>query len=386
MVVALLGLGNCFLWWEMGEENRRPFRVLCLDGGGMRGVYTAAFLHRLASQFAKRRGLEALDIGRGFDLITGTSTGAIVACALALGKPMSEVVTLYEEKGPSIFPHRIGGLCSAIYRALTFRYYVRKGDAALRSALLEVLQDRTMADVLRYRGISLAIPTVLMGTHRAWVFKKTANSGNRDDDYPLVDVCLASTAAPIYRSLAAIPDPNRAGTTQVFADGGLWANNPVLVGLIDALDNAEPSQPIELFSLGTCPRPEGEKITGDAVHRSMLAWRLGADVAPLSISAQEFAFDNMARLISRSLSKCGRSVQRVRFPTRPVPHEMMPFLGLDDSRREAVERLIEMAHDGADMTLSACDDPNNAEGKLTLDLMNSLPEMPKAGIDWSSLK
>ena len=60
-----------------------PYRVLSLDGGGMRGIYTAAFLARLTDQFARIRNEAALDLGRGFDLITGTSTGAIVGCALA---------------------------------------------------------------------------------------------------------------------------------------------------------------------------------------------------------------------------------------------------------------------------------------------------------------
>lgn len=360
----------------------QPYRVLSLDGGGMRGVYTAAYLERLTSQFAKERSADALDLGKGFDLITGTSTGAIVACALAIGRPMSEVVSLYKEKGRQIFPHRIKGKLSAIYRALRFRKYVRQGDQALRLALSEVLGDVTMRNVFDHRGISLSIPAVLMGTHRAWVFKKTRTSGLRDDDYPLADVCLATTAAPIYRSLAAIPDPNSEhGPKQVFADGGLWANNPILVGLVDALLNAGPAQPIELFSLGTCPRPEGEHLTGDAVHRSMLSWALGADVAPLSISAQEFAFDNMARLIGNVLTEHGRQVRRVRFPTREVPAEMMPYLALDDTRDKAIGRLIQHAHDGADITKSACDDKANADGQLIKNLMQSLPTMPKTGIE-----
>ena len=69
----------------------RPYRVLSLDGGGMRGIYTGAFLARLTDQFGRIRGESALDFGRGFDLITGTSTGAIVGCALAVGRPMSEI-------------------------------------------------------------------------------------------------------------------------------------------------------------------------------------------------------------------------------------------------------------------------------------------------------
>ena len=368
---------------EEDQQLRRPFRVLSLDGGGMRGIYTAAFLGRLTDQFARIRGESALDLGRGFDLITGTSTGAIVGCALAVGRPMTEIVGLYREHGPKIFPHRIAGKRSAIYRATQGSRFVREGDKALREALTAVLGDVTMLDVFDGRGISLSVPTVLMSEHRAWVFKKTPKSGVRDDRYPLVDVCLASSAAPIYRSLAAIDDPNTpGGPKQVFADGGLWANNPIMVGLVDALTIAAPEQPIEIFSLGTCPRPEGDHLDAETAHRSMLDWSLGADVAPLSIAAQEFAFDNMARLLANAMTNCGRSIRRVRFPNKPVPASMMPYLALDDTRPEAMDRLIGQANTDADLTKSACDDLNSEDGRMIRRLLLDLPAMPFTGAIW----
>ncbi len=349
----------------------------------MRGIYTGAFLARLIDQFARLRGESALDFGLGFDLITGTSTGAIVGCALAIGRPMTEVVALYREHGPKIFPHRIKGKPSAIYRATQGSRFVRKGDAALRAALRTVLGDDTMLDVFEGRGISLSIPAVLMSEHRAWVFKKTPKSGVRDDRYPLVDVCMATSAAPIYRSLAAIDDPNTpGGPPQVFADGGLWANNPIMVGLVDALTIAAPYRPIEIFSLGTCPRPEGDHLDAESAHRSILDWSLGADVAPLSISAQEFAFDNMARLLANAISNCGRSIRRVRFPNKPVPASMMPYLALDDTRPEAMDRLVAQANTDADLTKSACDDPNSDDGRMIRRLMTVLPAMPATGAVW----
>ena len=365
------------------QKVGKPYRVLSLDGGGMRGIYTAAFLDRLTDQFGRIRGEPALDLGRGFDLITGTSTGAIVGCALAVGRPMSEIVDLYREHGPRIFPHRIAGRCSAIFRATQGSRYVRAGDKALRKALEAVLGDTTMLDVYRGRGISLCVPAVLMSEHRAWVFKKTPCSGVRDENYPLVDVCMATSAAPIYRSLAAIDDPNTSGgPKQVFADGGLWANNPIMVGLVDALTIAAPDRPIEVFSLGTCPRPEGDHFDAASAHRSMLDWSLGADVAPLSISAQEFAFDHMARLLANAISNFGRPIRRVRFPNKPVPASMMPYLALDDTRPEAMDRLIGQAHTDADLTKSVCDDTNSEDGKMIQRLMYELPAMPASGAVW----
>jgi uncharacterized protein len=359
----------------------KPYRVLSLDGGGMRGIYTAAFLDRLVVQLARTRGAESLDLGKGFDLITGTSTGAIVASALAVGRPLGEIVKLYRDHGREIFPHRIKGTLSAIWRMFVGGSYVRQGDAVLRAALTDVLKGATMLDVFNKRGISLSIPAVAMSSHRSWVFKKTPASGARDDHYPLVDVCMASSAAPIFRSLAAVKDPNGDhGIIQVFADGGLWANNPIMVGLVDALACAPRDAPIEIFSLGTCSRPEGELILPSKVHRSILRWKMGAEAAGLSITAQEFAFDNMARFLGNKFTELGRPVRRLRFPNKDVPAEMMKFLALDDARPVAMHRLIQQASNDADLAKSACDDPNNQEGQMVKALMMSLPAMPKTGV------
>ena len=114
----------------------------------------------------------------------------------------------------------------------------------------------------------------------------------------------------------------------------------------------------------------------------MLDWSLGADVAPLSISAQEFAFDHMARLLANAISNCGRPIRRVRFPNKPVPASMMPYLALDDTRPEAMDRLMAQAHTDADLTKSVCDDPNSEDGKMIRRLMYDLPTMPVSGAVW----
>ena len=114
----------------------------------------------------------------------------------------------------------------------------------------------------------------------------------------------------------------------------------------------------------------------------MLGWSLGADVAPLSISAQEFAFDHMARLVADAISSCGRPIRRVRFPNKPVPASMMPYLALDDTREEAMDRLMTQAHTDADLTKSVCDGRNSEDGKMIRRLMNELPAMPATGVVW----
>ena len=92
----------------MTNEPKR-LRVLSVDGGGMRGLYTSAYLSALGRRYAVTRDEAGLDIGKGFDLIVGTSTGAIIACALAAGISLDRVSALYREHGPEIFPPQAAG-------------------------------------------------------------------------------------------------------------------------------------------------------------------------------------------------------------------------------------------------------------------------------------
>jgi uncharacterized protein len=332
-----------------------PFRVLSLDGGGMRGTYTATYLDQVASAFARRRGEEALDIGAAFDLIVGTSTGGIIACALAAGIPLSHIVDLYRKHGAAIFrrplPAKLRGVPGDHFSRPTA---LIQGEAALRTALKAVLGDTTIRDIYDRRGIALAITAVEMSQHHAWVFKTPhfPTTNHRDDPYTLVDVCLATTAAPIFRSMAAVDHADGPGKGyNVFVDGGLWSNNPVLVGLVEALDIAEPGRAIEIFCLGTCPVPAGEQIPRQDVHRGLTGWKFGGDAAALAIDAQQFAYDHMAKKLAKHL---GRPCSVLRFPTDKVPAALIPYLGLDDTRPEAISALINQARTDADMTNSKC--------------------------------
>jgi hypothetical protein len=354
-----------------------PFRVLSLDGGGMRGTYTATYLARVAAAFGQRHGVAALDIGAGFDLITGTSTGAIIACALAAAVPLNGVVELYREHGASIFPRPIPDSASgAFVDSMMRQAALAKGEAALRAALEDVLGKTTMLEIYERRGIALVINAVEMSQHHAWVFKTPHFKGtnHRDDGYTLADVCLATSAAPIFRSMAAIDHPGSGSSGyNVFVDGGLWANNPVLVGLIEALDVAQPGQRIEIYCLGTCPVPAGEQIARDARHRGLSEWKYGGAAAGLAIDAQQFAYDHMAKKLSRHLE---RPCSVVRFPSDKVPAALIPYLGLDDTRPEAIAALINQARTDADMTNSICAyRESNPDAALICALFESMPAL-----------
>ena len=210
-------------------DRGRPLRVLSIDGGGMRGLYAAAYLSSLIQRYTKANDLQAIDIGRGFDLITGTSTGAIIACALAAGVSVDRVAALYRQWGAAIFPRRLPRRVGPELAWQLWKRpgYLKAGSAALRRALAAEFGETTLGDVWQGRRIAVAVPAVERSRNRSWVFKTPhlANTLRRDDGYSLVDVCLASSAAPVYRSMARIENPDTPGH-HVFVDGGFVGQQP----------------------------------------------------------------------------------------------------------------------------------------------------------------
>lgn len=359
----------------------KRYRVLSLDGGGMRGIYTAAYLHGLVDAFGRRRKLDYLDLGKGFDLIVGTSTGAMIACALASGTRMDEVVGLYRKYGPRIFEQPVYAGLKVLLNFVGRRKRLERGAKALEEGLTGIFENETLGELYARRGIALALPTVELSRHRAFVFKTAHLGGDRDDGTRLVDACLASSAAPVFRSLASFRPADGLDPPRVFADGGLWANNPVLVGILDALRATDPATEIDVFAMGTCPRPEGEQVASSDLDRSLYDWRFGARAAQLSIAAQESAFDHMARLLANELHRHGRIVNVCRFPSDKVAASVMPYLDLDNTSEAAMDALVGQARTDVDITKSRCDDPKDKEGAAILKLFNDIPELKKVAAD-----
>jgi uncharacterized protein len=307
----------------------------------------------------------------------GTSTGGILACSLAAGVPLRKVIGLYREHGKRIFLRPLPSSVIGVFPDLFHRKKkLAAGNAALRQTLLDHFGAQTLGGIYEARKVALAITAVDLGQHRSWVFKTPHLKGSnlRDSRYSLVDVCLATSAAPLYRSLAAIDDPDEfhAIGYNVFVDGGLWANNPVLVGLIDALEMAEPSREVEIYCLGTCPRPSGENVSRTDLDWGLGRWKFGGDVASLSVDVQEYAYDQMVRMFIRHLD---RPCSIVRFPREPVPAALMPYLNLDETRPKALDAMVNQARNDANFTNSRCNENGDAEGERICRLFHDAPEL-----------
>ena len=208
-----------------GEDNRpdqQIRRILCIDGGGIVGTFPAAFLSELECHLDR-------PIRSYFDLIVGTSTGGIIAIALALGHSASEMVSLYEENGPEIFGIGRGALGKFLNRKLKSvrRLYRNKYDSeAMRVVLHGVLGDWRIGQA-RTR---LVIPAWNAVAQSVYVYKTAHHPRFRTDYRSLaLDACLATAAAPTY--FRQHMTEHHVG----LLDGGVWANNPIAIAVVEAI-------------------------------------------------------------------------------------------------------------------------------------------------------
>lgn len=231
----------------------QPFRILSLDGGGIMGAFAASAL----AAFEKHTGRRIVE---HFDLIAGTSTGGIIAIGLAMGATAEQIRQFYETDGLKIFPQRTG-LNKWIGRVRDF-FRPKFSDQALRAAIQSVVGDRPLKEA----KARLVVPAYDLNTGKIYVFKTPHHPNySSNADLPAIDVALATSAAPTYFPAHDIPG---LGT---FIDGGLWANCPAMVGLVEALDFlSQKPEEVRMLSLSTTSYPR--RLVEPGQIGGFLAW------------------------------------------------------------------------------------------------------------------
>ncbi len=256
-------------------SSGRKFRILCLDGGGLRGTFTAAVLSRWAQMMGSP---DPTDLVRHFDIVAGTSTGAILAVGLGLGLSPDQILQFYRRKGPEIFDYA---------RLKGSKYDANK----LQAALKDVLGSRLISESI----CRLVIPTIRAANGKAEVITTPHHKHRTADQHRMaVDATLASSSAPTYFDEAVIEDEI---STKSYIDGGIWANNPVLAALAEAVGPLEqPIDRIDVLSVGTL---ESEADFLKTLGGGQVRW--GLRLVDLLFASQESGAEMLAdRLLGRS--------------------------------------------------------------------------------------
>ena len=256
----------------MGSDD--TFNILALDGGGIRGVYAAHVLARLEDI------LEA-PVRESFDLIAGTSTGSIIAGAASVNIPMVTLVNLFESQADRIFRKR--GF--SLFPFVRSRY----SAGPLERVIGEYLPEVTMGEISK----PLMITSSSISTGGVHVFKsrylEDLNEPYlRDGSVRLRDAILASCAAPTYF------DP-RPVEECLLADGGLWANNPTIIAVCEALSKFQkPLSAIRVLSVGT---GKNTSFYNSRKYWGLLTGWGGPKLVEYVLGLQSQASTNMAKLL-----------------------------------------------------------------------------------------
>ncbi len=332
---------------EQTKGHKKPYRVLSLDGGGMRGLYTASILQSLVNRFSRPNNINNKDIGKGFDLIVGTSTGSILACGLATGISISKLIEFYRNNGKNIFtdPFPSKGW-KKFYWILKNFCKPANSNKILTEELQKIFENKTIAQIYDERQIGLCITSVNLIDHSPRVFKTPHNPDkNADNKRLLKDVCLASSAAPILFPIAQALNPEN-NTHEYFADGGLWANNPILVALIEAIICSEKNQKIEIISIGTCSLPTGQAVGN--TNRGLWGWKFGIAPMELSMDVQAKANCFITDFLCSQFKGLGKEITIYRLKQTAPSSEQGKFLSMDQASEKSCSTLIQLGKKDAD--------------------------------------
>ncbi|CAO5677101.1 MAG: hypothetical protein HEEMFOPI_01267 [Holosporales bacterium] len=222
--------------------NDAPVNVLCIDGGGVRGIIPAVILAKIEKDTNQT-------IAKIFDVIVGTSTGGLLALALTIprnngGELISSytaenLVDFYINESKKIFPKK--GICQRLSSLFSTSFYDPKPFEEIAKNLVK---ETKIKDLITCVGIT--------ATNANTCAPRTFRSDKIEDhEYLARDVARATSAAPTYFPPAII---NR----ESFCDGGVGRNNPARDGLMIARERY-PGRPIRLISIGTGHTPTYEE-------------------------------------------------------------------------------------------------------------------------------
>jgi patatin-like phospholipase/acyl hydrolase len=231
------------------RRSVNSFRILSLDGGGVRGIFSAAVIAQLEHDLDIR-------LVDHVDLVVGTSTGGIIGLGLAAGKSGEQMRNFYAQEGKRIF-----GRPRSLPRRLRQPKYNRR---VLDEVLRREFGEQRLNDL--NTSVCITAHELVAGTTRVWKDDHHHELSGGGDQL-VWKVAAATAAAPTYFA------PVQLGNADSHVDGGIWANNPALVGITEAVRYAGRSlDDIRLLSIGSTTRTFQVQDHEQARRMGLLAW------------------------------------------------------------------------------------------------------------------
>jgi len=340
---------------KKASQEKSCYRILSLDGGGVRGVLSAWILRNMERHLNEMDGGENRPLGQRFDLIAGTSVGAILALSLAIGKSAEEIVRHWvgdencdcEEAGKAAFGGgKIGKIFGHPRSLFSWLFFAPKHDSKMLKRELELwfrgkklneIGENSKGPHVLVTSTALAKPSL-----RSWKSPQRIEFKSRADQQ-LADVAYASAAAPVF-----FASQTKFGFDAPLADGGLCANNPAVTAIVEAVGAGIPLERIRLVSVGTgtpCGMPyDPGKIGKGGAMRWFV--RLGSSPAIPLIELMMEAQSDMAHRQAGFLLEKERYLRvnpQLKFPMKLDEMEKVGYLkAYSDLTREEYAKLGEL--------------------------------------------
>ena len=307
---------------RLGAASTRPLKVLALDGGGIRGLIPATVLAEIERRCGKR-------IAEMFDLISGTSTGGILALALTTPDPANpsgpryraeQLVELYTDKGKDIFSRSLVHRLLTLFGLLGSKYAVRGLDATLRTYFGDSRLKDAVAEVL--------ITSYDLQSRDSWFLARHKARQDTHSDFPMRDVARTTSAAPTYFR----PERLSRNPPTAMVDGGVFANNPAMCAYVEAIKLHGP-QDILVVSLGT------GQVKTPISYRQARTWGLIGWARPLISVFMDGVSDTVEHQVGWLLPDRDGKPRYFRFQL-----ELSPGIGsMDDTSPTHIEALRQAA-------------------------------------------
>lgn len=299
--------------------QNNTFKILSIDGGGILGLYSVYLLTKIQHEYCNNEPLST-----HFNLITGTSTGGIIALGLAIGSSAEQIKEFYLKHGASIFPKKK----RKSYGIFKHKY----SNEALKSALQEFFGNKTIKNC----KTAVCIPAINATTCQPIIFK-TNNNGTltRDENSLLVDIALATSAAPTYFPMHEFCE------FRGLVDGGLWQNNPTLCGIIEAISyfigKGKQYDSMKILSIGNPNSSIRNGIYSKSRNSGIMTWKQNLVTLPMKVTS--IATHQILQILHRNNALNIKDYVRIECNNLPQQYNNLQLDSADEESYKILQEL-----------------------------------------------